>query len=604
MAATASVALSQAATKRELAAQQFRKAEQLLEDLRAVPELELGEKQYDLVSGAFRKVHWITPSSSYCDDALFHAAETVAMKAERFGSDAYRQAAADAYRFLIREYPHSSLLAKAREEIARLEAGEAAPKPQPAPQDIELEPVQVTEAQPDPASAAPAPPVATPVSTSSTLEPLANRAQPSPDRTRKSLASVSDLRYFSQPDGVRIVVELDDYVPYKFDFLTRPHRLYFDFFTSRLAGPMIRGAAYEVGEGAVARVRLGQNRRTKARLVVDLLDEVTYDVSWLANPPRLVIQLQGKTPPRPKPAEPGVRLAEAAPAVPEVAGKPVATSYAPVGAEPKVVAASLAPPKPADVNSVGGQSLIRALGLKIGRVVIDPGHGGHDPGMTGPSGLREKDVVLDISMRLAKLIEDELGAEAILTRDSDRFIDLQRRTRAANDAKADLFVSVHANASNTRSVRGVETFYLSLTADSWALKVASRENAASDRSVAELQDLLGKIARNDTLDESRELAAKIQTAVFSGLAEEVGGQRNRGVRKAPLLVLMGAKMPAILAEVGFLSNPSDEKLFKTSKHRQFVAERIFAGVREYVESLSSHHLTMKETDEARAQLDD
>ena len=443
------------ATKRELAADQFRKAQQLLDDLKAVPKLELGAKQYNLVADAFRKVHRITPASSYCDDALFRAAEVTAMMAERFDSDVHRDKAVAAYRFLIREYPHSGLLGDARRAAARLQA-----EPQP-------EPVQAVEDR-SPAAASDQP-AATAVSTrpAPSKPRLSNRAQPSPKRTSQGLADVSDLRHHATSDGVRIVVELDDFVPYKFDFLSRPRRLYFDFFTSRLSGKMVRGANYEVSQGSVARIRLGQNRRTKARLVVDLLDEVTYDISWLANPPRLVIELQGETPQPVAPSRPQVRLAAAkAPAPPSAAGRAdtskafeqafaeASESSAPA---PQATAVSLAPPKPATVNSAGGQSLIRALGLKIGRVVIDAGHGGHDPGMVGPSGLQEKSVVLDISQRLARLIEDELGAEAILTRDSDRFVDLQQRTRVANDSKADLFVSIHANASNSRSVRGVET---------------------------------------------------------------------------------------------------------------------------------------------------
>ncbi len=620
--AAVGLALTPAAakTKRELAAVQYRGAEQLLEDLRAVPAPELAAKQYNLVANAFRKVHRITPSSSYCDDALFHAAEVVAMMAARSKSDAEKEKAVSAYRFLIREYPHSKLLGQARQEIARLQAEPTAKAPASP-----SAPVEVTRAaEPSPTVSGPA---LTPVSTRTApqVQPLPNRAQTSPKRTRRSLAKVVDLRHWSRPEGTRIVVELDDYVAYKFDFLARPRRLYFDLFTSQLGGALGSGANYEVGEGAVARIRVGQNRRTKTRLVLDLLDEVTYEVSWLTNPPRLVIELRGAVPP----AKPLMQIAEARPTPAPVIAPPVAGRLAPtksfeqaladISSEPapkpvtapesnpapKAIPVVLAPPKPAAATSRGSQSLIRALGLKISRVVIDAGHGGHDTGMIGRGGLREKDVVLDISSRLGQMIEDQLGAEVILTRDGDRFLDLRERTRLANAKKADLFISIHANSSKTRSVRGVETYYLSLTADSWALKVASRENAAANHSVGELQDLLGKIALKDKIDESRELAGKMQTALHAGLAKQSKGLRNRGVRKAPFMVLIGAKMPAILAEIGFLSNPTDEKLFKTSKHRQYVAEQLLEGVRQYVDSLSSHQLTMKKDAEAtRAQLDD
>ena len=331
---------------------------------------------------------------------------------------------------------------------------------------------------------------------------------------------------------------------------------------------------------AVARVRIGQNRSSKTRMVFDLLDDVQYNVAWLANPPRLAIELRGKTPKRAAPVQPGTQIAAAT--------APAATDVV------------YAQPKAAQTTSGGQQNLIRALGLKISRVVIDAGHGGHDTGSIGPTGLREKDVTLDVALRLGKLIEDELHAEVLFTRDGDTYPDLRERTRMANAAGADLFISVHANSVSTRSVRGVETYYLNFTTDPWAMKVAARENAASDASVHELEDLLGKIAKKDRIEESREFATKVQASLHGGLAKVTTGLRNRGVRKAPMLVLIGAKMPAILAEIGFLSNPSDENLLKTSKHRQVVAESIFRGVEAYVDTLSSHDVLMSETDVSQA----
>jgi N-acetylmuramoyl-L-alanine amidase len=238
--------------------------------------------------------------------------------------------------------------------------------------------------------------------------------------------------------------------------------------------------------------------------------------------------------------------------------------------------------------------------LKIGRVVIDAGHGGHDTGMIGPNGLREKDVVLDIALELGRLVEQKLGAEVIYTRSDDTYLKPSARTKVANEAKADLFISVHANASSVRSVRGIETYYLNLTTDAWAMKVASRENAASDHSVHELRDLLGKIAQQDRVAESREFATRMQAAVFSGLTKSTAGLRNRGVRQAPLIVLIGAQMPAILAEVGFLSNPTDEKLFQDKAYRRQVAEHLYDGVASYMGTLSNNQLTMSEEPRASA----
>ena len=255
----------------------------------------------------------------------------------------------------------------------------------------------------------------------------------------------------------------------------------------------------------------------------------------------------------------------------------------------------LEPPKPASATSRGQRNLIRALGLKVGRVVIDAGHGGHDTGSIGPGGLREKDLVLDIAFRLGELVESRLGAEVIFTRTDDQFIALEERPKLANISQADLFVSVHANSSRLKNIRGVETYYLSFTTSSSAMAVAARENAAAQRSIHELRGLLSKIALTEKIQESREFAGQVQNALYSGLSKETKGLRNRGVRKAPFMVLIGAEMPAVLAEVGFLSNPSDEKLLKASGYRQKVAEHIFKGVEKYANSLSKLTIAQKQT---------
>ena len=249
------------------------------------------------------------------------------------------------------------------------------------------------------------------------------------------------------------------------------------------------------------------------------------------------------------------------------------------------------PPRAARATSRGKRNLIRALGLKVGRVVIDAGHGGHDTGSIGKGGLREKDLVVDIGRRLGELIETNLGADVIYTRTTDRSVSLKERTKLANDSEADLFISVHANSSRLRSIRGVETYYLSFTTNSWALGVASRENAAAQRSIHELESLLSKIALTEKIEESREFATEVQKSLYGGLAKQTKGLRNRGVRKAPFMVLIGAKMPAVLAEVGFLSNPEDEKLLKSSSYRQKIANHLFEGVRGYSDTLSKVTLT-------------
>ena len=207
-------------------------------------------------------------------------------------------------------------------------------------------------------------------------------------------------------------------------------------------------------------------------------------------------------------------------------------------------------------TSAGDRSLIRALGLKIGRIVIDAGHGGHDTGTIGPNGLLEKDLVLDVALRLGRELETRLGADVIYTRDDDTFIPLETRTAIANQHQADLFISVHANSSPDPAARGVETYYLNFTSSPDALEVAARENAVSQKSIYELSDLVKKIALKEKINESRELAMDVQNSLYSGLATRGSTLRDRGVKKAPFVVLIGANMPSILAEISFVSNPT------------------------------------------------
>jgi N-acetylmuramoyl-L-alanine amidase len=247
----------------------------------------------------------------------------------------------------------------------------------------------------------------------------------------------------------------------------------------------------------------------------------------------------------------------------------------------------------AQPTASGERSLTRALGLKIGKIVIDPGHGGHDTGTIGPNGLEEKDLVLEVSRRLGMLLQTRLGAEVVFTRQDDTFIPLETRTAIANQEGADLFVSVHANSSHDPDARGVETYYLNFTSSPDALEVAARENAVSEESIHELQDLVKKIALKEKIDESQEFASDVQNSLHSGLAAKNPGVRDRGVKKAPFIVLIGANMPSILAEISFVSNPGDERRLATSEYRQKIAESLYRGIAKYVSGLSGVKVASK-----------
>jgi N-acetylmuramoyl-L-alanine amidase len=235
-------------------------------------------------------------------------------------------------------------------------------------------------------------------------------------------------------------------------------------------------------------------------------------------------------------------------------------------------------------TAAGNRSLTRTLGLKIGKIVVDAGHGGHDTGTIGPNGVMEKDVVLDVARKLGKLLETKLGAEVVYTRDDDTFIPLETRTAIANKEQADMFISIHANSSSDTTARGVETYYLNFTTSRDALEVAARENSVSEESIHELQDLVKKIALKEKIEESQEFAADVQHALVQGLNSPNFG--NRGVKKAPFVVLIGANMPSILTEIAFLSNSAEEKKLKTSQYRQRIAEAIYKGISKYISGLS------------------
>lgn len=330
-------------------------------------------------------------------------------------------------------------------------------------------------------------------------------------------------------------------------------------------------AAKTSQDGLAAKAEPGQNAKSRSAPAVP---------SKTASTPK------SKTPSEPLSAElAAASAASATAAIPETQSE--------VKAEVTTIAAS-APLSPlpgefgraAKRTSTGGNSLTRALGLKVGRIVIDAGHGGHDQGTQSPHGLLEKELVLDVALRVGKLIEERMNAEVIYTRSDDTFVPLEGRTAIANQKKADLFLSIHANSSPIPRISGMETFYLNFSDSKDALDVAARENASSQKSIFELQDIIHKITLHEKLDESREFAGRIQTALFTFSSRNIAGQKNRGVKKAPFVVLIGANMPSVLAEIGFLSNPREEVLLKKPDYRQKLAESLYRGVSKYADSLS------------------
>jgi N-acetylmuramoyl-L-alanine amidase len=426
------------------------------------------------------------------------------------------------------------------------------------------------------------------------------------------LHAVTAVRHWSLPDTTRIAIEVSGDFQYRTERLHNPERVYYDILNARphFEGKRLFRESFEKDK-LVTGIRVAETTPGVTRVVLDLSGPVEATASQLSTPDRLIIELRPGAPPpvtAPAPATvapapvpaalPPATAPVAAPAATALATKPAAVPVETATTTPGLPAVKpdTAKPDPAATEiskaarhtSSGNTSLVRALGLKIGRVVIDAGHGGHDQGTAGPKGLLEKDVVLDVALRVGKLIEDRLGAEVIYTRSDDTFIPLERRTEIANEKKADLFLSIHANSSSIPRIAGVETYYLNLPDqhDQDATDTAARENASSQKSVFELQDLVKKITLNDKLEESREFAARVQASLYTFSARNVPNSRNRGVRRAPFVVLIGAHMPSILAEIGFLTNPREEALLRRPEYRQKLAEALFRGVQRYAEGLS------------------
>lgn len=284
----------------------------------------------------------------------------------------------------------------------------------------------------------------------------------------------------------------------------------------------------------------------------------------------------------------------AANAEPEMAAAPEPRlSRATNGSKPPLIEEGA--PLPARPPATANPSLTRVFGLKIKRVIIDAGHGGKDQGTHGPAGLLEKDLVLDVARRVGAMVEERLGVEVVYTRADDTFIPLEQRTKFANDQKGDLFISIHANSSPVKAVSGVEIYVLNLSTSKVDLDLAARENAGAESSVSELETLLQKAMLNDKLKESSEFAGKVlQSMTGPGAPGAAAGKaRSRGVRRAPFVVLIGANMPSILCEIGFISNPADEALMAKSAYRQKIAESLTKGIQDFAQSLSRYQVASK-----------
>ena len=490
------------------------------------------------------------PRSGYSDNALYRGAVLSAEAFWQNGEDHDRRVAVRLFDALGERFPKSSLNRQVPDYTARL----APRKPEPV-----------------------APPVA----------PLAEG-----DR---GIATLKAIRREPLPEGLRVTLELEREASFHEERLEGPPRVFIDLQNTRVQ-PDLKDATLGFPEGLVRQIRVGRQQSGATRVVLDLRTAARHSVYALYNPYRIVVDVE-----RPGP---GTTAAAAAFAPGASAPKPVASNarttddqpgatWTPAPSTPAVVpttgpapAPEAPPPAPPSANRHGGFSLSRQLGLGISRVVIDAGHGGHDPG-AHVKGLNEAGLTLDVALRLEKLLLSVPGVEVVMTRRTDVFIPLEERTAIANRAGADLFLSVHVNASPSPRARGIETYFLNFAPNPEAEAIAARENAGSAKTMHDLPEIVKTIALNNKIDESRDFATLVQNAMFDRLRRVNREARNLGVKQAPFVVLIGATMPSVLAEISFITNRQEATLLKQQSYRQAIAEAIFNGISKYQRSLKA-----------------
>ena len=532
-------------------------------------------KQLRGAIGAYETVVRRHPASGYSDNALWQAANLAFLAYDEFAQPADRKTGFRLLQQLRKEYPASSLVARASEIARDREAAANATAPPVAP------PVAPRDAAAEPK-----------------VQPAAERAvSPTRESASHEPASIRAVKRTELPDGVRMTVEMDRETSYHSERLDNPRRVFFDLKGARPV-PDLLDASLKFDDDLVREVRFGRHPGA-TRVVMDMDGAESYSVFTLYEPFRLVVDFKrsaaGAPTPLPPPSRSPSPVANPSattgpppavttppkPSPAQEADSPIAKEATPV---PSTGSVASAPPAPPSTNADGKFSLARQLGLGVSRVVIDAGHGGHDPGASA-NGLTESELTLDVALRLRKLLEKQPGVEVVMTRDTNVFIPLEERTNIANRESADLFLSIHANASRNSKARGVETYFLNFASNPDAEAVAARENAGSGQTMRKLPDIVRAIALNNKIDESRDFADTVQHSMVRKLSSRNAAIRNIGVKQAPFVVLIGAAMPSVLAEMSFVTNRQDAALLKTGAYRQQIAEALFDAILRYQQSL-------------------
>jgi N-acetylmuramoyl-L-alanine amidase len=493
-----------------------------------------------VLAGAYQDMSQLFASNGYADNALWQGAVLTADAFWQFGEATDRTTALKLFSALTSRFPSSSLAAKVAAHSKRLQEAKSTATAPPA----RTAGIAASTPQPPPASTA-----------------LATLPAALTGITREVL-----------PEVLRFVIQVGKEVTFYDERIDGPPRVFIDLHNTRVV-ESLRDGAIKFSDDVVKQVRIGRQPNQRTRVVLDLkASEARYSVYTLYDPYRIVVDFERK-----RALVPASEAKIAPPPEPKVVETSAAAS-APAPADTTPPA-----PVPPSANANGGFSMSRQLGLGVARIVIDAGHGGHDPGAKA-RGLEEAELVLDVALRLEALLKDA-GVEVLMTRRTDTFVALEERTAIANRAGADLFLSIHSNASASDSARGVETYFLNFAPNSQAEAIAARENAGGSKTMRNLPDIVRAIALNNKIDESRDFASMVQNALYTKLQKSNRTVRNLGVKQAPFMVLVGATMPSILAEISFITNRQEATLLKTDKYKQQIAEALLAGVLRYQQAL-------------------
>jgi len=527
---------------------EYQQAQSCSEELLKDPKNQNDRHHWLLCINQFRSVYTAKPDGPRADDALLMMGRLYSKLYVVSSSLKDRQETLDYYARLVKRFPKSPYRPEAERAIATLQTDKE--KRAMAKGSVQnAVPIKkgVTKGRPLP-----------PVKESNPgKERLAGGAKP--------FAEVGSLRYWSNPNYTRVVINVAKEVPYMYRLLKKdpaigkPQRLYVDIENARMGAntkPVV-----PIGDDLLSHARAAQHTADTVRIVLDIKSIDTFKIFSLQNPFRIVL---------------------------DVNGYPRKTS--------SKIPYKQALEKPAEKIPKG--ALAKQLALGVSRIVIDPGHGGRDPGAPGyAKSVLEKNVTLEVARRLARKVRQKLGCEAILTRNGDTLMSLEERTAIANTKNADIFISIHTNANKVKSCRGIETYFLNLATDEDAILVAARENATSAKNISDLEGILNELMNNAKVDESSRLASHVQQALVRKLKPRYKRIEDKGVKQAPFYVLLGAEMPCILIELAFITNPVECRRLNSARYQDDMADGIVQGIRDYIKEISPASLTRAEKGE-------